>query len=60
MNLSWLLFYGRRLGMCKREVLITKYGEMMDMIACLAIFNGAAKPKKRKPKLTYMQVMQLR
>lgn len=46
--------------MGKREILITKYGEMMDMIACLAIFNGSAKPKKRKPKLSYMQVMQLR
>ena len=46
--------------MDRREILVTRYGEMMDMIACLAIFNGSAKPKKRKPKLSYMEVMRLR
>jgi len=46
--------------MDRREILITRYGEMMDMIACLAIFNGSAKPKRKKRKLSYMQVMQLR
>ena len=26
----------------------TRYGEMLDMIACLAIYNGATPKKKRK------------
>ena len=42
-----MLFYGRMIGMSKREIDITRYGEMLDMIACHAIFNGA-KPKTKR------------
>lgn len=27
--------------MSRAEILATRYGEMLDMIACLAIYNGA-------------------
>ncbi len=33
--------------MDRREILITRYGEMMDMIACLSIYEGSAVPKKQ-------------
>lgn len=58
MNRSWYLFYGRKLGMSKREVLATPYGEMLDMIACLSIYEGNAKPKKEKMK--FEDIMKLR
>ena len=48
MNLSWYLYYGRQIGMSKREILITPFGEMQDMIACRAIDNGTASPKRVK------------
>lgn len=28
--------------------MVTRYGEMLDMIACLAIYNGGAPKKKQK------------
>ena len=43
MSFTWLLFYGRQLGMSRDEIVITRYGEMLDMITCLAIHNGSAK-----------------
>lgn len=48
MNLSWFLFYGRKLGMSKQEIYWTSIGEMLDMISCIAIYEGGAKPKKEK------------
>ena len=44
-SLSWYLFYGHMLNMTRQETLVTKYGEMNDLIACLAIYNGNAKEK---------------
>lgn len=29
------------MNMTRREILCTTYGEMLDMISCLAIYNGA-------------------
>lgn len=43
--------------MSKREILVTPYGEMLDMLACLSIYSGAAKPKKEK--LSFEEVMRL-
>lgn len=34
--------------MSKREILVTPYGEMLDMLACFAIDSGSAEPKKKK------------
>lgn len=41
MTLVWYLFYGRQLGMSRREILACPIGEMQDMIACMQIVNGA-------------------
>ena len=47
MNLSWYLFYGRKLGMSKEEILATTTGEMADMFACMAIYSGTMKQKRK-------------
>lgn len=43
--------------MSAAEVIGTRYGEMLDMIACMAIYNGA-KPKAKK--LSFDEAMKLR
>lgn len=58
MNRSWFLFYGRRCGMTKQEIMVTTFGELNDMISCLSIYEGGAEPAS--PKLTYDQIMNLR
>lgn len=58
MNRSWWLFYGRRCGMQTREIMITTYGEMADMISCLSIYEGGAEPAE--PELSYEDIMNLR
>ena len=45
--------------MSKREILATPLGEMQDMIACIAIYNGSAKPK-RKRRLSYDEAINMR
>lgn len=40
--------------MSKREILITPYGEMCDMLACSAIDNGAS---QKKPKKTMEEIL---
>lgn len=42
---AWLLYWGRRLGMDRREILATRLGEMLEMIDCHAIANGAEPAK---------------
>lgn len=44
--------------MSKREILVTPYGEMADMIACLFIDEGRAKPKKPKPRMEDVLMME--
>lgn len=44
--------------MTRTEILHTRYGEMLDMIACLAIYQGAAREKRKK--LTMEQILELR
>ncbi len=46
MNRAWYLFYGRKLGMSRQEIMATKIGEMRDMISCLAIYEGTALPAR--------------
>ena len=58
MNRSWWLFYGRKCGMSKQEIMVTTFGELNDMISCLSIYEGGAEPAA--PKLTYDQIMNLR
>lgn len=45
--------------MAKQEILLTRYGEMLDMIACFAIYNGNAKEKREKRKWKYEDAIAL-
>lgn len=45
--------------MTKQEIMATRYCEMLDMIACFAIYKGA-KPKKKKNAWSFDEVIQLR
>lgn len=45
--------------MTHQEIMTTRFGEMADLIACLAIYNGA-EPKKIKKKYTFQEAMALR
>lgn len=44
--------------MSKQEIMSTTYGEMVDMVSCLSIYEGGAEPKP--PKMRYEDVMKLR
>lgn len=60
LNTAWFLFFGRKLGMQKTEILDLKYGEMMDMINCMTIYNGGAKQKAKRRRLSYDDAINLR
>lgn len=45
--------------MGRQEIMVTRYGEMLDMIACLAIYNGAT-PKKKQKHWTFEEAMKVR
>lgn len=47
--------------MSRQEIMITRYGEMKDMITCLQIEKGELVPvqKKVEKKWTYEEVMAL-
>ena len=57
-NPSWLLYFGRRVGMSKTEIMHTTIGELFDMIACYDIAHGYADPKP-KP-MSYDEAISLR
>lgn len=42
----WLLYYGHILGMDRREILTTRFGEMVDLISLHSVYNGRAKLKE--------------
>lgn len=46
--------------MTEQEVLNTRYGEMLDMISCFAIYKGSARLKKQKKKMTFEDAIELR
>lgn len=56
-----MIYYGRRLNMSRQEIMVTRYGEMKDMINCLQIEKGELVPvqKKVKKKWTYDEAMAL-
>lgn len=54
-----LMYWGRRLNIPKQELLHTRTGEILDMIACDAIAHGAAQ-KREKRAWTFDEVMKLR
>jgi len=43
--------------MSREETMNTKVGEMLDMIACMAIENGGATQKEKKKTLTEILAM---
>lgn len=45
--------------MSKQEILLTRYGEMSDMISCFAIYHGAEQKRKRK-RLSFDEAIALR
>ena len=59
MNLAWYLFYGRKLGMSKHEIYWTPIGEMNDMLACLAVYEGTAKIKNNNSKIKLEDLLRL-
>ena len=48
LNLAWFKFYGLKLGLSQQETVNMRYGEMLDLINCMAIYSGTAKPKTIK------------
>lgn len=47
--------------MSKQEILVTRIGEMLDMISCLSIYEGAALPRQEKKIYTnFDEAIQLR
>jgi hypothetical protein len=47
------------MGMNRREIMESRFGEMLDMISCFSIWNGQAKEKKHR-KFTYEEAIALR
>ena len=45
--------------MDRQEVMLSKVGEMLDMISCLSVYNGTAELKDDK-KLSYDEAISLR
>lgn len=45
------------LGLQREEIDLIRYGEMMDLISCLAIYNGGAEEKRN---LTFFEKLRLR
>ena len=48
MNREWFIFYGHMLHMSRQETMLTRYGELIDMISCLAVYNGGAEVDDKK------------
>lgn len=46
--------------MSRDDILDTRYGEMIDLINCHAIFSGAANQKKKARKLSALEALQYR
>lgn len=44
--------------MTRREILATRYGEMLDLISCLAIYNGA-EPAPHNKKLSFLETLEV-
>ncbi len=55
---AWLIYWGRKLGMAKREIMHTRVGEMLEMLDCHAIAQGV--PAKGTRKLTTEEALMLK
>lgn len=43
----------------KREILTTRYGEMLDLISCFAIYNGNAEPGTNPRKFGFDEALEV-
>lgn len=43
----------------KREILTTRYGEMLDLISCFAIYNGNAEPGTKSRNLNIDEALEV-
>lgn len=57
MNERWFVYYGLKLGMTKKETMLTGYGEMLDLIDCMAIDNGA---EQKEPEKDILDVLRMK
>lgn len=48
MNEAWIIYYGHQLNMTTDEILNTRWGLFLDLMACAAIDSGGADAKKKK------------
>ena len=48
------------MNMSRHDVLLTRYGEMLDMIDCLSIYNGEAELKRKAVVLSYDEAIALK
>ena len=46
--------------MSRDDILDTKYGEMIDLINCHAIYSGTVNQKKAKKKISVMEALSYR
>lgn len=53
------MFYGHQLHMTREETMNTRFGEMLDLVSCLAIYNGGAEEKTKKT-WTFSEAMALK
>ena len=44
--------------MTRDETMHTRWGEFMDMLACMAIYNGGAREKKKEK--SFIEIMEMR
>ena len=59
MNAAWYIFHGRKfLNMGRQEVMTTRIGEMLDLIACLHIYNGAP-PKEEAAAMNFFDLLEV-
>lgn len=46
--------------MQRAEIINTRYGEMLDMISALSIYDGRASAAEKKKTLSFDEIMKLR
>lgn len=46
--------------MNRQEVFWYPYGEFLDLLACLSIYEGTAKPKKKREYMDFTEFMKLK
>ena len=46
--------------MTRQEIMATRYGEMVDLILCLAIYNGQVKEKPYRKHYKFEEIIEWR